>query len=59
MIRSDASSGQRNDMSSGHLSYLDLLPGLGGCEYTGVYDACYRERPSDDSTDLEGKGRTG
>ena len=43
--------------SSGHLAQLDLLPGLGGGEDAGVYDASHGERASDDGTDLGGTDR--
>ena len=43
--------------SSGHLAQLDLLPGLGGSEDAGVYDASHGEGASDDGTDLGGADR--
>lgn len=39
-----------------HLAQLDLLPGLRGCEDTGVQNAGHSEGPTDDGTDLEGGG---
>lgn len=40
-------------MLSGHLAYLDLLPGLGGGEYAGVDDSSDGEGPSYDGTNLQ------
>lgn len=39
-----------------HLAQLDLLPGLRGCEDTGVQNAGHSEGPTDDGTDLKGGG---
>lgn len=36
-----------------HLAQLDLLPGLRGCEDTGVQNASHSEGPTDDGTDLK------
>lgn len=36
---------------SGHLAYLDFLPGLRGCEYTGVNNASHCKRPTNNGTD--------
>lgn len=45
--------------SSMHLAQLDLLPGLRGCEDTGVQNAGNSEGPTDNGTDLKGRGGEG